>query len=54
MGGGGGGMEGLPFHERLFLPGGVGGGLLLYFHIYIRRLGPFFGVQNFEYQYFWV
>ena len=30
-------------------PGGEG---ILIFS-YIRRLGPFFGVQNFEFQYFW-
>ena len=28
------------------------GGTLIF--SYIRRLGPFFGVQNFEFQYFWV
>ena len=28
-----------------------GGGTLIF--SYIRRLGSFFGVQNFEYQYFW-
>ena len=27
-----------------------GGGTLIF--SYIRRLGPFFGVQNFEFQYF--
>ena len=32
-------------------PGGGGGGTLMF--TYIRRLGPFFGVQNFEFQYFW-
>ena len=30
--------------------GGGGGGTLIF--SYIRRLGPFFGVQNFELQYF--
>ena len=30
--------------------GGGGGGTLLF--SYIRRLGTFFGVQNFEFQYF--
>ena len=29
--------------------GGGGGGTLIF--SYIRRLGPFFGVQNFEFQY---
>ena len=28
-----------------------GGGTLIF--SYIRRLGSFFGVQNFEFQYFW-
>ena len=31
--------------------GGGGGGAEIF--IYIRRLGPFFGVQNLEFQYFW-
>ena len=31
-------------------PKGGGGGTLIF--SYIRRLGPFFGVQNFEFQYF--
>ena len=31
--------------------GGGGGGTQKF--SYIRRLGPFFGVQNFEFQYFW-
>ena len=31
--------------------GGGGGGTLNFF--YMRRLGLFFGVQNFEFQYFW-
>ena len=31
--------------------GGGGGGTLMF--SYIRRLGPCFGVQNFEFQYFW-
>ena len=39
----------------LFFPeegmGGGGGGTLIF--SYIRRLGLFFGVQNFEFQYFW-
>ena len=30
--------------------GGGGGGAEIF--IYIRRLGPFLGVQNFEFQYF--
>ena len=30
--------------------GGGGGGTLIF--TYIRRLGSFFGVQNFEFQYF--
>ena len=30
--------------------GGGGGGCALIF-LYIRRLGPFFGVQNFDFQY---
>ena len=33
--------------------GGGGGGVTLIFS-YIRRLGPFFGVQNFEFQYFFL
>ena len=32
------------------IPGGGGGGTLIF--SYIRRLGPFFWVQNFEFQYF--
>ena len=40
-----------------FLPsdmpsGGGGGGVALIFS-YIRRLGTFFWVQNFDFQYFW-
>ena len=31
--------------------GGGGGGTLIF--SYIRRLGPFFWVQNFEFRYFW-
>ena len=31
--------------------GGEGGGTEIF--IYIRRLGPFLGVQNLEFQYFW-
>ena len=31
--------------------GGWGGGTLIFSHI--RRLGPFFWVQNSEFQYFW-
>ena len=31
--------------------GGGGGGTLIF--SYIRRLRSFFGVQNFEFQYFW-
>ena len=31
--------------------GGGGGGTLIF--SYIRRLCPFFGVQYFEFQYFW-
>ena len=31
--------------------GGGGGGTLIFSNI--RRLGPFLGVQNFEFQYFW-
>ena len=30
--------------------GGGGGGTLIF--LYIRRLGPFFGVQKFEFRYF--
>ena len=36
---------------RRLVPGGGGCTLIL---SYIRRLGPFFGVQNFEFQYFLV
>ena len=35
----------------IFTPGG-GGGTLIF--SYIHRLGSFFGVRNFEFQYFWV
>ena len=28
------------------------GGVLSYFHTYIRRLVPFLGVQNFDFQYY--
>ena len=31
--------------------GGGGGGTLIFSHL--RRLGPFFGVQNFAFQFFW-
>ena len=31
--------------------GGGGGGTLIFSHI--RRLGPFFWIQNSEFQYFW-
>ena len=31
--------------------GGEGGGAEIF--IYIRRLGPFLGVQNLEFQYIW-
>ena len=34
------------------VPGGGGGGGTLIF-LYTRRLGSFFWVQNFEFQYFW-
>ena len=33
--------------------GGGGGGRGAEIFIYIRRLGPFLGVQNLEFQYFW-
>ena len=39
------------FVYRVILPGGGGGGGTLIFS-HIRRLGPFFGVQNSEFQYF--
>ena len=32
--------------------GGRGGGVLTLIFSYIHRLGPFFWVQNFEFQYF--
>ena len=35
---------------KFIIPGG-GGGTLTFSHI--RRLGPFFLVQNSEFQYFW-
>ena len=35
-----------------FHPGGGGGGCI-FSYIQVRRLGPFSGVQNFEFQYFW-
>ena len=31
--------------------GGGGGGTLIF--SYIHRLGPFLGIQNFQFQYFW-
>ena len=34
-------------------PQGGGGGCTLILFSYIRRLGSFFGIQNFEFQYFW-
>ena len=36
---------------RMCVCGGGGGGAEIF--IYIRRLGPFLGVQNLEFQYFW-
>ena len=36
-----------------YIPGGGGGGGGFSDISYIRRLGSFFGVQNFEFQYFW-
>ena len=36
----------------MLTPGGGGGGGTLIFS-YLRRLGSFFAVQNFEFQYFW-
>ena len=34
--------------------GGGGGGYSdIFIYRYIRRLGPFLGVQNLEFQYFW-
>ena len=43
------------FHEIEYVrkpckPQGLGGGTLIF--SYIRRLGPFWGVQNFDFQYF--
>ena len=35
------------------VPGGGGGGGGTLIFSYIRRLGSFFWVQNFEFQYFW-
>ena len=37
-------------HECVCVGGGGGGGAEIF--IYIRRLGPFLGVQNLEFQYF--
>ena len=37
--------------ECVCVGGGGGGGAEIF--IYIRRLGPFLGVQNLEFQYFW-
>ena len=36
--------------RKAYNPRGGGGGTLIF--SYIRRLGPFFGVQNFEFRYF--
>ena len=41
----------LHHQDRIPRGGGGGGGTLIFSHI--RRLGPFFGVQNSEFQYFW-
>ena len=41
-----------PDAPRMCVCGGGGGGGAKIF-IYIRRLGPFLGVQNLEFQYFW-
>ena len=38
------------FMPKVSGPGGMGGTLIF---SYIRRLGSFLGVQNFEFQYFW-
>ena len=38
--------------KLVYSPGGGGGGGTLIF-LYIHRLGSFFLVQNFEFQYFW-
>ena len=37
--------------KLVYSPGGGGGGTLIF--LYIHRLGSFFLVQNFEFQYFW-
>ena len=44
---------GCDFEQRRLTadPGEGGGGNLIF--SYIRRLGPFWGVQNLEFQYFW-
>ena len=34
--------------------GGGGEGTLIFSYIYIRRFGPFLGVQNLEFQYFFL
>ena len=34
-------------------PVGGGDGTLIFSYIHVRRLGSFFGVQIFEFQYFW-
>ena len=39
-----------PDAPRMCVCGGGGGAEIF---IYIRRLGPFLGVQNLEFQYFW-
>ena len=53
-GGGGGGRRGGGSSDPAVPPldprGGGGGGTLIFSHI--LRLGPFFGVQNSEFQYF--
>ena len=40
-----------PDAPRMCVWGGGRGGAEIF--IYIRRLGPFLGVQNLEFQYFW-
>ena len=45
-------MHNIKWNVCVCVCGGGGGGGATPIFPYIRRLGPFFGVQNFEFQYF--
>ena len=45
-------LASLKIKKSCFFPGGGGGGGGSLIFLYIRRLGPFFWVQNFEFHYF--